>query len=357
MITVLHTADWHIDAPLRNFTEPQRRELRNAMLELPGQIADLCLREDCDLCLLSGDIFDGPWTREGYEAVYRALKRMEIPVFVAPGNHDPYREDSIWVRESWPENVYLFRSPELTSYTIEELDCRVYGAAFTAAEAPPLLEGFQAQCTERHALLLLHGDPTNPNSPYSPVTAAQIREAGVDYAALGHIHARGEFRSGAGLCAWPGCPMGRGWDETGTKGVLIARLGATALTSFQPLSVPRFFEETVAAGDDPFAALAAVLPAGGSRDHFRIRLTGEVRPGDTEGLDRKFGLYPNLTILDETVPLGDIWEGAGADSLSGLFFRILQEGAQGASEEDQGLYELAARIGRRILEGREVELP
>ena len=357
MITVLHTADWHIDAPLRNFTEPQRRELRNAMLELPGQIADLCLREDCDLCLLSGDIFDGPWTREGYEAVYRALKRMEIPVFVAPGNHDPYREDSIWVRESWPENVYLFRSPELTSYTIEELDCRVYGAAFTAAEAPALLEGFQAQCTERHALLLLHGDPTNPNSPYSPVTAAQIREAGVDYAALGHIHARGEFRSGAGLCAGPGCPMGRGWDETGTKGVLIARLGDTALTSFQPLSVPRFFEETVAAGDDPFAALAAVLPAGGSRDHFRIRLTGEVRPGDTEGLDRKFGLYPNLTILDETVPLGDIWEGAGADSLSGLFFRILQEGAQGASEEDRGLYELAARIGRRILEGREVELP
>ena len=357
MITVLHTADWHIDAPLRNFTEPQRRELRDAMLELPGQIADLCLREDCDLCLLSGDIFDGPWTREGYEAVYRALKRMDIPVFIAPGNHDPYREDSIWVRESWPENVYLFRSPELTSYTIEELDCRIYGAAFTAAEAPALLDGFQAQCTERHALLLLHGDPTNPNSPYSPVTAAQIREAGVDYAALGHIHARGEFRSGAGLCAWPGCPMGRGWDETGTKGVLIARLGDTALTSFQPLSVPRFFEETVAAGDDPFAALAAVLPAGGSRDHFRIRLTGEVRPGDTEGLDRKFGLYPNLTILDETVPLGDIWAGAGADSLSGLFFRILQEGAQGASEEDQGLYELAARIGRKILDGREVELP
>ena len=46
MITVLHTADWHIDAPLRNFTEHQRRELRSAMLSLPGQIADLCRRED-----------------------------------------------------------------------------------------------------------------------------------------------------------------------------------------------------------------------------------------------------------------------------------------------------------------------
>jgi DNA repair exonuclease SbcCD nuclease subunit len=358
MITVLHTADWHIDAPLRNFTEHQRRELRSAMLSLPGQIADLCLREDCDLALLAGDIFDGPYTREGYEAVYRALQRMEIPVFIAPGNHDPYREDSIWVRETWPENVYLFRSQEITSYSIEELDCRVYGTAFTAAEAPGLLEGFQAQCDERHALLLLHGDPTNPDSPYCPVTAAQLWEAGLDYAALGHIHARGEFRSGAGLCAWPGCPMGRGWDETGTKGVLVTQLGETARTRFLPLELPRFFDESVAAGEDPVAALASMLPPGGSRDHFRIRLTGEVRPGDTDGLARRFSRHwPNLTILDETVPLGDLWEGAEADSLSGLFFRTLREGAQNAPEEEVHLYELAARIGRRILEGREVELP
>ena len=357
MITVLHTADWHIDAPLRQFPEAQRRALRTAMLNLPGQIADLCIREDCDLALLSGDIFDGSWTREGYEAVYRALERMEIPVFIAPGNHDPHRLDSIWVRERWPENVYLFRSPDITSYAIEELDCRVYGAAFAAAEAPGLLEDFQAQCAERHALLVLHGDPTNPDSPYCPVTAAQIREAGVDYAALGHIHSRGEFRSGAGLCAWPGCPMGRGWDETGTKGVLIVRLGEAVRTSFHPLKVPRFFEAAAAAGDDPFAAISALLPPGGSQDHFRIHLTGEVRPGDTDGLSRRFPAFPNLTILDETVPLGDIWEGAEADSLSGLYFRILREGAQAAAPGEAVLYELAARIGRRILEGREVELP
>ena len=42
MIKILHTADWHIDAPLRNFTDLQRRELRSSLLELPGKIADLC---------------------------------------------------------------------------------------------------------------------------------------------------------------------------------------------------------------------------------------------------------------------------------------------------------------------------
>ena len=152
--------------------------------------------------------------------------------------------------------------------------------------------------------------------------------------------------------------MGKGWDETGTKGVLVTQLGETARTRFLPLELPRFFDESVAAGEDPVAALASMLPPGGSRDHFRIRLTGEVRPGDTDGLARRFSRHwPNLTILDETVPLGDLWEGAEADSLSGLFFRTLREGAQNAPEEEVHLYELAARIGRRILEGREVELP
>ena len=296
MIKILHTADWHMDAPLREFNDIQRRELRAAMLALPGQIADLCIREGCDLCLISGDMFDGVWSPEGYEAVYRALERMEVPVFIAPGNHDPYQEISIWTTEQWPENVYLFRSPELSSFRVAELDCRIFGAAFTSNQSEPLLQGFFAECDERYAIVCLHGDPTNPASPYNPVTAAQLREAGVDYAALGHIHNQGRFEAGAGLCAWPGCPMGRGFDETGVKGVCIAELDESVNLRFVPLDVPRFLEYTVPALEDPAASVADLLPPVGSRDHIRIRLTGEVPAGATDGLSLCFGDYPNLTI-------------------------------------------------------------
>ena len=357
MIKILHTADWHMDAPLREFNEIQRRELREAMLALPGKIADLCIREGCDLCLICGDVFDGVWTPEGYEAVYRALERMEVPVFIAPGNHDPYREMSIWTIEQWPENVYLFRSPELSSYRVAELDCRVYGAAFTSVQSQPMLEGFFAECDERYAILALHGDPTNPSSPYNPITAAQVREAGIDYAALGHIHAKGQFDAGAGLCVWPGCPMGRGFDETGTKGVVIAQLGETVQTRFVPLDTIRFFDHRVDAGSDPMAAVDAVLPAGGSRDHFRIVLTGEAEPDDVRRLEAQLGAYPNLTLRDETNPPCDVWENAGEDNLCGLFFGILRSQAEEADPETAKRLELAARISRRILQRREVELP
>ena len=357
MIKILHTADWHIDAPLRNFTDLQRRELRSSLLEMPGRIADLCLREGCDLVLLAGDVFDGPYSREGYEAVYRALERMEVPVFIAPGNHDPYRDLSPWVRESWPENVYIFRRPEITSFSIKELDCKIYGAAYTEAQCPGLLADFRAECTERHALLLLHADPVNPDSPYCPVTAAQVRDSGVDYAALGHFHNQGRFEAGAGLCAWPGCPMGRGFDETGVKGVCIAELDESINLRFVPLDVPRFLEYTVPALEDPAASVADLLPPVGSRDHIRIRLTGEVAAGATDGLSLGFGDYPNLTILDETTVLGNVWDNAEDDTVTGLFFRILRDGAREADPDTARTLELAARIGRKILEGREVELP
>ena len=357
MIKILHTADWHIDAPLRNFTDHQRRELRSSLLELPGKIADLCLREGCDLMLLAGDVFDGPYSREGYEAVYRALERMEVPVFIAPGNHDPYRSLSPWVREAWPENVYIFKKQEITSFSIKELDCRVYGAAYTSPECPGLLEDFRAQCAERHALLLLHADPTNPDSPYCPVTAAQVREAGVDYAALGHIHATGRFEAGAGLCVWPGCPMGKGFDETGVKGVCLIELDDAAEVRFVALDGPRFQEYTVPALGDPAEAVASLLPPGGSRDHIRVRLTGEIAPGAADGLALRFADYPNLTILDETTVPGDLWDNAEEDTLTGLFFRILRDGAREAGPDTARELELAARIGRKILEGREVELP
>lgn len=309
------------------------------------------------MMFLAGDIFDGPYTREGYEAVYRALERVRIPVFISPGNHDPYRDGSPWTRERWPGNVYLFKYSELTSYRIRELDCRVYGAAFTSDECPGLLEDFRAECDERYALLCLHGDPTAITSPYCPVTAVQIREAGLDYAALGHIHAPGRFDAGAGMCAWPGTPMGKGFDEIGLRGVLVTTIDDVAQMRFLPLEVPRFFEHTVAAGDDPAAAVQSLLPPAGTSDFIRIHLTGEVRPGATDRLDRQFADYPNLTIFDETIPTPDLWEHAGEDSLTGMFFRILQDAALESDPATAERLELAARIGRRILDGREVELP
>ena len=58
-LKILHTADWHLDSPFGGFTEEQRQHLRQEQKKLPSKITDLCLREDCDMLLLAGDVFDG----------------------------------------------------------------------------------------------------------------------------------------------------------------------------------------------------------------------------------------------------------------------------------------------------------
>ncbi len=357
MIKILHSADWHIDAPLRQFSQTQRQLLRDQMLRIPDRIAQICLREGCDLVLLCGDLFDGPYTKSGYESVFHALQNMRVPVFVAPGNHDYFGQNSPWFRENWPENVHIFRSQEITSVRIAQLDCRVYGAAFTGQNCPGLLEGFQASCDEKYAIMALHGDASNVHSPYCPVTAGQVQEAGLDYLALGHIHAVGGFDAGAGVCAWPGCPMGHGYDETGTKGVLITELEHRASARFLPIDSTRFYDAAVPAGENPLDAVLQVLPGGGSEDFYRIHLTGEASPDQLDFIHTGIPGYPNLTFLDETILSTDLWETAGEDTLEGMFFSILRDSAEGQEEQVQQDLRLAAKISHQILRGMEVELP
>ena len=55
---ILHTADWHLDAPLVGHG-PQ---LRKALESVPGKIFEICRNEQCDAVLIAGDLFDGAYS-------------------------------------------------------------------------------------------------------------------------------------------------------------------------------------------------------------------------------------------------------------------------------------------------------
>lgn len=352
---ILHSADWHLDSPFSGRTPEQREILNRALRQIPGKIAELCKKENCDMVLLAGDIFDGVYTRAGYEAACAALAECGVPVFISPGNHDHIGPGCPW-EELWPENVHIFRAG-LESVAIPELDCRVYGAAFQSMDCPPLLEGFQTQGQERFCLGVLHGDATNPSSPCNPMTAAQIRDSGFDYLALGHIHKSGMFQAGGTLCAWPGCPMGRGFDETGERGVYITEIGPTGCEPrFVPLNTLRFHDLTVDTGEDAVAALEAVLPGFGSWDFYRITLEGNGQ-GDLKQLLSHFQHIPNLEIRDNRKEKTDIWAAAGEDSLQGQYFALLRQAMESCDEKTRRQIQLAGEISRRLLDGEEVTLP
>ena len=345
MIKILHSGDWHLDSPLQGRSPEQASSLRRELLKIPGKLAALCKEENCDLVLLSGDLFDGAYTQATYRVAYDALADMGVPVFISPGNHDYISPDSPYEKEIWPENVHIFKNQQVQWVDLSGL--RVYGAGFQSMDCPALLGSLQA---EGYAIGVFHGDPTQVNSPYNPVTKAQVAATGLRYLALGHVHKGDSFNAGDTLCAWPGCPMGRGWDEQGEKGALIVTLAEDVQLKFVPLGMPRFFDLAV----DAAQGMASVLPGLANEDFYRVTLTGEAESVDLEALRAEFAAFPNLELRDQTRRPIDIWKAIGEDTFEGMYFGLLKEKLQGEEEE---IALLAAKLSRQLLDGEEVELP
>ena len=346
MIKILHSGDWHLDSPLQGRSELLRQEL----LKIPEKLASLCRENACDLVLLSGDLFDGSYTQATCRVVYDALQSMGVPVFISPGNHDFISPDSPYEKELWPENVYIFKKQQIEWVDVPDLGLRVYGAGFQSMDCPALLADFRA---EGNAVGVFHGDPTQLNSPYNPVTKSQVAASGLRYLALGHVHKGDAFLEGDTLCAWPGCPMGRGWDEQGGKGALIVTLGDTVQTRFVSLDAPQFFDLSV----DVSAGIASVLPAVANDDFYRVTLTGEAESVDLDALQAEFAAFPNLVLRDHTRKPVDLWQSLGQDNFEGMYFGLLKDALADADEETQAKILLAAKLSRQILDGQEVTLP
>ena len=354
---ILHSADWHLDAPMSGKTEEQARFLRQELSKIPEKIADLAQKEHCDLMLLAGDLFDGAYTQDSFRKVYEALEKVKIPVFITPGNHDFCQPNSAYLAENWPENVYIFKHSVMESVTLPNLDCTVYGAGYESMDCPALLENFKAEGQSKWHIGVLHGDATNTSSPYCPVSPQQVRLSGLHYLALGHIHKNDSFRSGDALCAWPGCPMGHGYDETGIKGVILLELDEQIKAEFRSLDTPRFYDETVEVGTDAAQTLASVLPGVATEDFYRITFTGYADKLDLEHLNSQFPHLKNLVLRDKTIPETELWSAVGDDSLEGVYFGLLHEALDTESEVFQQRVKLAAKISRQILDGQEVILP
>ena len=259
-----------------------------------------------------------------------------------------------------PENVHIFTDRSMRCFVLPGLNTRVYGAAFTENRSGPLLQGFRAERKPGMTnILCMHGEVGAPNSPYNPITEEELERCGMDYAALGHIHkASGLKKAGSTWYSWPGCPEGRGFDETGEKYVNLVELEKGECRMKQVSIAGRRYEtlQVDVTGADPLLAVHGSLPDDTVCDVYRITLTGE-----TETAPDLRRLYANLSELffelqlrDETRLRHGVWDFAGEDTLRGLFLRRLRirfDAAQ--TEEERVKLEQAARWGLAALDNAE----
>jgi len=352
MLSILHAADLHLDSPFSALSAQQAKQRRLWQRQLPDKLTELCQQHGCDLMLLAGDVFDGSRVcPETIEALQQAFSRCRAEIFISPGNHDPYTDTSPWAAAVWPDNVHIFTGA-MTSVDLPQLGCRVWGAAFCGAVAWELLQPISPR-EDRLEIGVFHGDPVY-NSSYHPITAAQLRQSGLDYLALGHIHKRAELQQASGThYTWPGAAMGRGFDEVGVCGAYLVHLSKIHCSAeFLPLPGPRYEVFRIGPQEDP----AAVLPDDSSQVIARLIYHGQQpAPNSEQILHQLAGRCFALEIRDETVPPSDIWAQCGTNTLRGHALSQLQQQYQNATSAAQRQHiALAAQYVLAALEGREL---
>ena len=356
MLKILHAADFHLDSPFAALSEEKAALRRKEQRQLLRDLAEAAA--GADLVLLPGDLLDsGVCHLETVEALEEFLNNLPGKVFVAPGNHDYYAPESPWDRMELRDSVHIFTSPQPEPVELPDLGCTVWGAAFTSPRSAGKLRSFRAPA-EGMQLMLLHGD-MGGSMGYGPIGESEIAASGLTYLALGHVHACSGLRqSGDTYWAYPGCLMGRGFDETGEKGYLALELDEEGCRAeFHPLPGRRYeiLSVDVTGAESLLSAIEAALPPDAREHIFRVLLRGQwpEKPRVEALAEALAERCFQAELRDETRLLTDIWLDAGEDTLRGSFLRVLKRKYDAAPEEEKAGITLAARYGLAALDYRE----
>lgn len=254
MIKILHTADVHLDSPLKSLAlrDPELRDrVRTATRAAFTTIVDIALAEDVTALLIVGDLFDGA-ERSARTAAFLTLQlerllERGIRVFYIKGNHDA--ENPLTGELSLPDNVHVFDG---RGGKVQLTDgVWIHGVSFAGRHAPEsLLPKFQAPVEGAVNIAMLHTSLTGAegHDPYAPCALGDLTAAGFDYWALGHVHRR-QVHSRTPWVVMPGTPQGRDIGDPGPKSATLVSIGEMIGIEEVPTSVVEFLRTRIDATD------------------------------------------------------------------------------------------------------------
>ena len=240
-VTFLQLSDVHLGCRFAWLPPDRRQERRREQQRALERAVQLAIERNAAAILLPGDLFDA--VEVDAESLALAIHTFGVPgcppVYIAPGNHDPYSESSgTWSERllaardlRWPAHVHRFDTPHWTSLELPGHPVRVWGRCYTPAMASterplgPEARGALGTLapTETH-VAVFHGSLEGKLPPgqkmVAPFSVDEARRAPFAWMAIGHYH-------GAGIdehFAYAGSPIALGPCETAGHGALVVTL-------------------------------------------------------------------------------------------------------------------------------------
>lgn len=234
-IKFVHFSDLHLDSPFTSIGPGIEKisQRRQDLLEVFDTIIDIVKRNNVDLLLISGDLYEHFYVKKStIQHINNKFKEIgEKQVFIVPGNHDPYINNSYYKNFEWSSNVHIL-SEEKPKVELENMKVCIYGMGFEDFYR----EGFfsdelKAANEEMINILLVHGtvDMNFTKKAYNLMTSDGLSQLNMDYIALGHFHNRIDDVGHKGVIYNPGSPEPLGFDEEGEHGIYIGEVGKKLL--------------------------------------------------------------------------------------------------------------------------------
>ncbi|MBI5557828.1 MAG: DNA repair exonuclease [Deltaproteobacteria bacterium] len=240
MFKFLHTADIHLDSPLKgleSYEDAPVQEIRGATRRAFDNLIDFAIEEKVDFILIAGDLYDGDWKdyNTGLFFINRMgrLRRAGIRVFIVSGNHDAASQTTKAL--PLPDNVLLFSAKKAETKVLDELRVAVHGHSYPSRVVN---ENLALRYPGKHAgyfnIGLLHTALTGRegHEPYAPCSVDDLRASGYDYWALGHVHQQ-EIVARDPWIVFPGNLQGRHIREVGAKGATLVTVAEGRVTEVE----------------------------------------------------------------------------------------------------------------------------
>ncbi len=222
---IIHCADLHLDAAMTSVLGREKaRERKAELLHTFERMVSYADSHDVTGIIIAGDLFDRKKiSATALHTVKAAITaHPDICFYYLRGNHDTGSFPGS--PEDVPDNLNLFSDHWITYVmkTGEKKEIAISGAELNRENATTIYDTIPTN-RDRFHIVTLHGQTTeHTKGGAETIHLRKLRNKGIDYLALGHIHA---YRTGTldsrGRYCYAGCLEGRGFDECGAHGFVL----------------------------------------------------------------------------------------------------------------------------------------
>ena len=209
----IHCADLHLDSKMSaNLGKEEAKRRKAEILHTFERMVEYAAAHGVCGILIAGDMFDTSHvTATTRNAVlFQMNSHPDIQFYYLSGNHD--NDNFLTSIDVIPSNLKFFHTV-WTSYDLGEI---VISGIDLTLENTDVAHASLVLDSGKFNIVMMHGQEGEL------VRIRELKNKGIDYLALGHVHAyKKEELDARGTYCYSGCLEGRGFDECGEHGFVV----------------------------------------------------------------------------------------------------------------------------------------